>query len=82
MEHLQNILIILAIGLVAFFALNRKKSQAIDSLPDPKKITIDLEFWRAEHAKEFGPYNADNLAPLDSELESYARQRIAGGSTR
>jgi hypothetical protein len=75
MEHLQNILIILAIGLVAFFALNRKKSQAINSLPDPKEITIDLEFWRAEHAKEFGPYNADNLAPLDSELESYARQR-------
>jgi hypothetical protein len=75
MEHLQNILIILAIGLVAFFALNQKKSQTIDSRPDPKEITIDLEFWRAEHAKEFGPYNADNLAPLDSELESYARQR-------
>jgi hypothetical protein len=71
MEHLQNILIIVAIGLVAFFALNRKKSKAID----PKEITIDLEFWRAEHAKEYGPYNADNLAPLDSELESYARQR-------
>jgi hypothetical protein len=82
MEHLQNILIILAIGLVAFFALTRKKSRAIDSLPDPKETTIDLEFWRAEHAKEFGPYNADNLAPLDSELESYARQRIAGGHVR
>jgi hypothetical protein len=76
MEHLQNILIILAIvGLVAFFAFNQKKSRSIDSLPDPKEVTVDLEFWRAEHAKEFGPYNADNLAPLDSELESYARQR-------
>jgi len=83
MEFSQNILIILVVvGLVAFFALNRKKSRAINSLPDPKEITIDLEFWRAEHAKEYGPYNADNLAPLDSELESYARQRIAGGSTR
>lgn len=82
MELSQIILIILAIGLVAFFALNRKKSRAINGLPDPKEITIDLEFWRAEHAKEFGPYSADNLAPLDSELESYARQRIAGGSTR
>jgi len=79
MEHLQNISIILVIvGLVAFFALSRKKSKTID----PKEITIDLEFWRAEHAKEFGPYNSDNLAPSDSELESYARQRIAGGSTR
>ena len=76
MEHLQNILIILAIvGLVAFFAFNQKKSRSIDSLPDPKEVTVDLEFWRAEHAKKFGPYNADNLAPLDSELESYARQR-------
>jgi hypothetical protein len=75
-ELLQNILIILVIvGLVAFFALNRNKSRDTNSLPDPKEITIDLKFWRAEHAKEFGPYTADNLAPLDSELESYARQR-------
>jgi hypothetical protein len=83
MEHLQNILIILVItGLVAFFALRRKKSRVIDSLPDPKEITIDLKFWAAEYAKEYGPYNADNLPPSDSELESYARQRIAGGYVR
>lgn len=85
MELSQNILIILVIvGLVAFFVLNQKKSRAIDGVPDtdPKEITIDLEFWRAEHAKEYSPYNADNLAPPDSELESYARQRIAGGHVR
>lgn len=85
MELLQIILIILAIvGLVAFFVLTQKKSRVIDSVPDtdPKETIIDLEFWRAEHAKEYGPYNADNLAPLDSELESYARQRIAGGYVR
>jgi hypothetical protein len=94
MEFSQNILIILVIvGLVVFFALNRKKSKVIDSPPvkdspvehsdtDSKEIALDLEFWRAEHAKEFGPYNSDNLAPSDLELESYARQRIAGVSTR
>lgn len=85
MELSQNILIILVIvGLVAFFVLNQKKNRAIDGVPDtdPKEITIDLEFWRAAHAKEYGPYNADNLPPFDSELESYARQHIADGHVR